>query len=107
MKKREIGFTPKHWMLLSFCAALWIVTALRLVWPTHALAQSTNRVEVARINGVIDNFTDGYVERVLNVARDDGAQALVIQLDTPGGELDATRGRNPRGPELLAGAPVG
>jgi membrane-bound serine protease (ClpP class) len=31
------------------------------------------------------------MERVLNVAREDGAQALVVQLDTPGGELGATR----------------
>ncbi len=57
----------------------------------NATTQSTSRVIVARINGVIDTFTEGYVERIVGVAAEDGARALVIQMDTPGGELEATR----------------
>src|SRR5512141_2792018 len=62
-----------------------------LLLPGPALAQNSNQVDVATLNTSIDMFTVGYIERVLRVARDDGAQALVIQLDTPGGELNATR----------------
>jgi membrane-bound serine protease (ClpP class) len=79
-RRRVFGF--------SVCLAL----GMALVFQAVAAAQSpTPQVDVATINGVIDTFTDGYIERVINVAHDDGAAALVIQLDTPGGELDATR----------------
>lgn len=69
---------------------IWIFTALYLFIP-HAFAQETHTVDWARLNTSIDTFTAGYVERVLNIARDDGAQALIIELDTPGGDLEATR----------------
>ncbi len=59
--------------------------------PGRALAQDTNHVDVATLDTSIDMFTVGYIERVLGVAQQDGAQALIINMDTPGGELDATR----------------
>lgn len=82
-------------LFVCFLLALWFITAVRLLHPLPAYAQPPSqgapRVDVARIDGVIDTFTEGYVQRVLNVARDDGAEAVVFQLDTPGGQLDATR----------------
>jgi membrane-bound serine protease (ClpP class) len=77
-------------VLLSIAALIWISTALYLVTPRLVFAQGAPRVDIAVVNTSIDTFTAGYIERVLNVAREDGAQALVIQLDTPGGDLDAT-----------------
>jgi membrane-bound serine protease (ClpP class) len=92
MKKKDWSLQPlRHapwWMLL---AIIWGVTALHFVLPSNVSAQtSAPRVDVATIDTSIDTFTQGYVERVIGVARDDSAQALVIQLDTPGGELEAT-----------------
>lgn len=75
---------------LSLAALIWIFTALYLVTPRAAFAQSEPRVDVAIVDTSIDTFTAGYIERVLGVAHDDGAQALIIELDTPGGSLDAT-----------------
>ncbi len=49
------------------------------------------RVDVAKIEGVIDPFTEGYVERVIDVAVQDHANALVFELNTPGGGLEDTR----------------
>ncbi len=74
----------------SMVALVWIATALHFALPAPVSAQAAARVDVAKIDSSIDMFTQGYVERVLGVARDDGAQALVIQLDTPGGGLEAT-----------------
>ncbi|MBI4674696.1 MAG: nodulation protein NfeD [Chloroflexi bacterium] len=72
--------------------ALWVAIALASVSFSWLYAQSTApKVDVATIDGVVDPFTEGYVERVINVATEDGANALVFQLDTPGGQLDATR----------------
>ena len=72
--------------------ALWLSSAFSIVAPSRARAQvSVPRVNVAKIEGVIDPFTEGYVERVIAVAAQDRADALVLELDTPGGSLDATR----------------
>ena len=73
-------------------SAVWLALALfslSFAW-LHAQTDAP-RVDVAKINGVIDPFTEGYVERVINTATQDGASAIVFQLDTPGGGLDATR----------------
>lgn len=76
----------------SVLLALWLAIALFSISSAWLGAQSNApRVDVAKINGVIDPFTEGYVERVIGVAKEDGASALVFQLDTPGGGLDATR----------------
>lgn len=48
-----------------------------------------NHVDVVVVNGVIDPFTARYVSRGIDVAQEDGAQCLIIQLDTPGG-LDSS-----------------
>jgi len=72
--------------------ALWFVTAFAIFAPFISNAQSSApRVDVATIEGAIDPFTEGYIERVINVARDDGANAIVFQLNTPGGGLNETR----------------
>lgn len=78
--------------LVALLIALGSISAFTFFTPALLDAQtSAPRVDVARIDGVIDAFTEGYVERVINVAREDGASAIVFQLDTPGGALDATR----------------
>ncbi len=76
------------WLVIAWAG---VALALGLALPGHALAQSTTHVDVATLDTSIDKFTVGYIERVLGEAEKDGAQALIIQLDTPGGELDATR----------------
>lgn len=71
---------------------LWLTSAFAILAPRLAQAQSASpRVDVAKISGIIDPFTEGYVERVIGNARDDGATAIVFELDTPGGGLDETR----------------
>jgi membrane-bound serine protease (ClpP class) len=46
-------------------------------------------VYLMRITGLIDLGLAPYVDRVVSVAEDAGAAAIVIQIDTPGGRLDA------------------
>jgi membrane-bound serine protease (ClpP class) len=63
---------------LSLVAAFFLSSSL-------ALAQYGEHVDLITVEGVIDPFTAQYVERGLDMAQNDGAQCLVIQLDTPGG----------------------
>jgi membrane-bound serine protease (ClpP class) len=41
--------------------------------------------------GIIGTASDGILKSAMKQVKDDGFQGLVIQLDTPGGSLDATR----------------
>jgi len=56
--------------------------------------QSTNgepTVTMISIEGSISPTTTNYINRGIRVAREEGAEALIIQLDTPGGLLESTK----------------
>ncbi|MGA9347879.1 MAG: nodulation protein NfeD [Anaerolineae bacterium] len=80
MLKRDKTRIDKRLALIG----LSLVAAFFLSSPL-ALAQQGEHVDVITVNGVIDPFTAQYVSRGLDIAQSDGAQCLIIQLDTPGG----------------------
>ena len=62
--------------------------------PAPSLAPTPTKpgtVLEAAVEGVIDNVVAGYVEQSVRKAEQDGAPALVIRLNTPGGSLDSTQ----------------
>ncbi len=67
-----------------------VLLLLALSLGSSAQAQATH-VDVITIDGTINPVLTGYVERAVEQAEDTGAEALVIQLDTPGGLDDAMR----------------
>jgi membrane-bound serine protease (ClpP class) len=54
-----------------------------------ARAQQGASVDTLTVTGTIDAWTDGYIRRGISLAERDGAEALVIVLNTPGGTLGA------------------
>src|SRR5690625_3828042 len=57
-----------------------------------AFGQSdTKEITLIRIDGAISPLTTNYVSRGLKTAREKGSQALIIEMDTPGGLLDSTK----------------
>ncbi len=64
---------------------------LALLLAGTAFAQEGNRVYVLPVDGVVDQVMEGYIRDGIAKAEREGAKAVVIQLDTPGGALDATR----------------
>jgi membrane-bound serine protease (ClpP class) len=66
--------------------------------------QEQGAVIVLPTSGVVDQIMAGYLREGIAKAATDGAPAVVIQLDTPGGSLDATRDIIQT--ELDAGLPV-
>lgn len=48
-------------------------------------------IDLITINGSINPAVDDFIRESIGRAKTDGAQALVIQLDTPGGLLNSTR----------------
>jgi membrane-bound serine protease (ClpP class) len=73
-------------------SALLMLLVLSL--PTMARAQRAipmagRSVDVLTVSGAIDAWSDAYIRRGIGVAERDGAEALIIALNTPGGTLDA------------------
>ncbi len=87
--RMRLGLRPRS-LVWSLVAWVWIVAALYFVAPRSVWAQGPAPVYVGQINGVIDESTAGYVDRVLGEAKSNGAQAVIFVMDTPGGDLNAT-----------------
>lgn len=64
-----------------------LAVAVLLVGPASALA----RVNLITIDGSINPATADFIRESLRTTENDGAEALVIELDTPGGLLTSTK----------------
>ncbi len=63
-----------------------------IVWLTASLAALAQpRVVAVTLNGVVHPITVEIVDHALGLAEREGADAVLIRLDTPGGLLEATR----------------
>ncbi|MDA0797231.1 MAG: nodulation protein NfeD [Chloroflexi bacterium] len=62
--------------------------ALGLAIPARA---ASDTVVVIELDTIIHPIAERYLERALQQAADDGAAAIVIKIDTPGGLLTSTR----------------
>ncbi len=73
--------------------AISLLFALLLIsWCAASPAFSAgNHVAVVNIDGAIDPMSARYLSRSINKGVDEGAELLVIKLNTPGGLLSSTR----------------
>ncbi len=72
---------------------LWLLCLIAGALPLAAQVKSpgTPRVDFISIDGGINPAVDDFIRESIARAREDGAKALVIQLDTPGGLVTSTR----------------
>lgn len=75
---------------LKICA-LTVAGILAGVIALDVSAEEAKVVEVASVKGMINVLTARYLERAIKNGEKHGAAALVIELDTPGGEVEAMR----------------
>lgn len=78
--------------MLRFYHALWLAILVVIAWFAVALAQKPAEVPpvvVMRMEGVIAPPNVEYFSRTLRIARERGAQLLVVELDTPGGLMSS------------------
>jgi membrane-bound serine protease (ClpP class) len=73
-------------IFLLVCAA-----ALLLGRVTHAAPQQPSQVVLLHVHDTIQPISEQYISRGLARAADIHADAVLIELDTPGGLLDSTR----------------
>ena len=64
-----------------------------MLGPVLARARQPNSSHalVMTVDGIINPVKEGFISRAIDRAEEDGAELLVIQLDTPGGLLSSTR----------------
>jgi membrane-bound serine protease (ClpP class) len=77
MKNHRVGWVS---------SLMWL--ALILSIASGAGAQEARHVDVLEIEGPVTPIMISYIERGINTAESDGAEVLVIQLNTPGGQVD-------------------
>ena len=70
--------------------ALLVLGLALAAWP-QAAPPAEPLVQVLTVNGAINPGSADYIITAIKRARDEGAAALVIELDTPGGLVDSTR----------------
>lgn len=82
------GRLPSGLCLLVVIAAVAAGSSSSLA-QTAEPAPGTGAVYVVTISGTIDLGLAPYLDRVLDEAAEDGAAAVLLEIDTPGGRLDA------------------
>lgn len=88
--KRPIALFP---VLAPALAALLVAAGWQepVSDSTTSGSSSTATVHVIRIEEPVTPTTTDYIRRALAEARDAGSEALLVELDTPGGLLESTR----------------
>ncbi len=78
---------------LFFVSFSLILLFTGLLGPVLAHAQTPEgpHALVITIDGIINNVKERFISRAIDQAQEDGAEILIIQLDTPGGLLSSTR----------------
>jgi membrane-bound serine protease (ClpP class) len=61
------------------------------LYGVYAFGDGEKHVNVIEINGVINPVAAKFITEAIDQSEEDGAQCLIIQLDTPGGLMDSMR----------------
>ncbi len=67
---------------------LWLALILSGAMSAVAQESATRHVNVLEIEGAVTPVMISYIERGISTSESDGAEALIIKLNTPGGQLD-------------------
>jgi membrane-bound serine protease (ClpP class) len=70
----------------SVASLIWLVLILPALGGVKA--QTDHHVDVLEIEGPVTPIMISYIQRGIRTATADGAEALIVKLDTPGGQID-------------------
>ncbi len=87
MTRTIVDRAPRRRIGLILTLALLAV----LLLATPSGAQDSNLVYVLTFDGPVNPILSSYIERAIAQADADGAEAIVLRLDTPGGQVDLTQ----------------
>jgi membrane-bound serine protease (ClpP class) len=80
--------TWQGWVLIALWLVLILSGTLGAVAQEAATDDGARHVDALEIEGPVTPIMISYIERGVRTAEDDGAEALIIVLNTPGGQTD-------------------
>ena len=81
-----------HWTILLVSIAMLALGILGVSASAQAQdAQGQRHVLVGEVDGMINPVTERYISRVISKGEEEGAEVVIIKLNTPGGLLSSTR----------------
>ncbi len=91
----QARYTPRvrtlSFMLVSALALLIVAFSLALGTHTASAASASPRVDVMMLNTDIGPASLQFLTQSINTAESDGSQALVIEVDSPGGDITSMK----------------
>ena len=84
---------PSSWLtaLLPSCLLSIVVLFILFLSTAHTALAATPHVDVMDLNYDVGTVSSRVLTRAIDAAQHDGAQALVIEIDTPGGDIDSMK----------------
>lgn len=92
MYSRRVHRKPYVLCLLPISMVVIVLVMISFSLTSHtafAATSSSSHVDEMTLNSEINPASLQYLTRAINTAETDGAQALVIEIDTPGGDLNS------------------
>jgi membrane-bound serine protease (ClpP class) len=91
MFSRRAGRKPYVLSLLPLSIIVVGLVILSLSFTVHSAqaASAAPHVDVIQLNTEIDPASLRYLTNSINTAENDGARALVVEIDTPGGDIES------------------
>ena len=86
MTRIAVGRAPKS---IGLVIILAVLSVLLLAAPSGA--QNGQSVYVLTFDGPVNPILSSYIERAIAQADADGVEAIILRLDTPGGQVDLTQ----------------
>ncbi len=77
--------------MLRFRLILPVILTSVVLFGLTAFGTGEKHVNVIEINGVINPVAAKFITEAIDQSEEDGAQCLIIQMDTPGGLMDSMR----------------
>jgi membrane-bound serine protease (ClpP class) len=91
MSTHQRATATRTWVRRSLAVVAMLLGLLALVPTAAGQTTATGGVVVLRIDGMINPITERYLLDGISDAEASGAGLVVLELDTPGGLLDATQ----------------
>lgn len=91
MYPRHIHQRLRLLSLLAISLLTVVIACLSFIVTSSTAVASSDHVDVMTLNTEIDTASARFLTNTITTAEHDGAQALVIQIDTPGGDIGSMK----------------
>lgn len=89
MFSRQLRHKPYVLSLLPLCLVVIVLVLVSMALTAQSAAAASPHVDMMVLNSEIDPSSLRFLTKSIDTAENDGAQALVIEINTPGGDIES------------------